>query len=67
MSEEPENWSRLHPATLAIRALERLPELVFGLPAAAYFIGDTGLVVALFLAGAGLAASMLFAFIYWRR
>lgn len=67
MSEEPENWSRLHPATLAIRALERLPELVFGLPAAAYFIGDTGIVVALFLAGAGLATSMLFAFIYWRR
>ncbi|RED17679.1 PH domain-containing protein [Parasphingopyxis lamellibrachiae] len=67
MSEEPENWARLHPATLAIRALERLPELVLGLPAAAYFIGDTGIVVALFLAGAGLAASMLFAFVYWRR
>lgn len=67
MSEEPENWARLHPSTLAIRALERLPELVLGLPAAAYFIGNTGIVVALFLAVAGLAVSMLFAFVYWRR
>lgn len=67
MSEEPENWSRLHPATLAIRAIDRLPQLVLGLPAAAYFIGDSGIFVALVLAVAGLAASMLFAFIYWRR
>lgn len=67
MSEGPENGSRLHPATLAIRAIERLPQLVLGLPAAAYFIGDSGIVIALLLAGVGLAASMLFAFIYWRR
>lgn len=67
MTEEPENWSRLHPATLAIRAIDRLPQLVLGLPAAAYFIGDSGIFVALVLAVAGLAASMLFAFIYWRR
>lgn len=67
MSEEPENWSRLHPATLAIRAIERLPQLVLGLPAAAYFIGDSGIGVALLLAVIGLAASMLYAFVYWRR
>jgi putative membrane protein len=67
VNEEPENWSRLHPATLAIRALERLPELVLGLPAAAYFIGDTGIGIALLLAVVGLAASMLYAFVYWRR
>ncbi|MEM8697000.1 MAG: PH domain-containing protein [Pseudomonadota bacterium] len=67
MSEEPERWSRLHPATLAIRALERLPELVFGLPAAAYFIGDTGFVAALVVAVIGLVASVFFAFLYWRR
>lgn len=67
MNEEPERWLRLHPATLAIRAVERLPQLVLGLPAAAYFIGDSGIFVALLLAVVGLAASMLFAFIYWRR
>ncbi len=67
MNAEPENWSHLHPATLAIRALERLPQLVLGLPAFAYFVGDTGIGIALLLAVVGLAASMLFAFIYWRR
>lgn len=67
MSAEPESWSRLHPATLAIRGLERLPELVLGLPAAAYFIGGSGLAVAVFLAFAGLIVSMLFAYVYWRR
>ena len=67
MSEAPENWSHLHPATLAIKALEQLPQLVFGLPAAAYFIGDTSIFVAAIIALIGLLASMLFAYIYWRR
>ena len=67
MSEAPENWSHLHPATLAIKALEQLPQLVFGLPAAAYFIGDTSIFVAAIIALIGLLASMLFAYVYWRR
>ena len=67
MSEAAESWSHLHPATLAIKAIEQLPQLVFGLPAAAYFIGDTSIGVAAFIALLGLLASMLFAYIYWRR
>lgn len=67
MSEQPEHWSRLHPATLAIRAIDRLPQLVLGLPAAAYFIGDSGLFVAALLAVVGLVASMLLAYLYWLR
>lgn len=67
MNDDPELWSRLHPATLAIRAIERLPELVLGLPAAAYFIGDAGLYIAGLLAVTGLIASMAFAYLYWRR
>ncbi|WP_299326167.1 PH domain-containing protein [Parasphingopyxis sp.] len=67
MSEQPENWSRLHPATLAIRALEQLPQFVLGLPAAAYFIGNTGIVVALFFALVGVGVSVGLAYIYWLR
>lgn len=67
MTETPESWSRLHPATLAIRALEQLPQLVLGLPSAAYFIGNTGVGVALLFAIFGIAISVGFAFLYWRR
>ena len=67
MSELPESWSRLHPATFAIRALEQLPQFVLGLPAAAYFIADSGIVVALFFALVGIAVSVGLAYLYWLR
>ncbi|MGP1352873.1 MAG: PH domain-containing protein [Parasphingopyxis sp.] len=67
MSELPESWSRLHPATFAIRALEQLPQFVLGLPAAAYFIADSSIVVALFFALVGIAVSVGLAYVYWLR
>lgn len=67
MNDEPERWSRLHPATFAIRALEQLPQLVVGLPAAAYFIADTGLWIALLLALLGIAIAVALAYLRWLR
>ncbi|MEO1167484.1 MAG: PH domain-containing protein [Pseudomonadota bacterium] len=67
MSEPPESWSRLHPATFAIRALEQLPQFVLGLPAAAYFIGNSGIMVALLFALVGIALSVGLAYLYWLR
>ncbi|MFN2259343.1 MAG: PH domain-containing protein, partial [Parasphingopyxis sp.] len=67
MTEEPETPRRLHPATLAIRFLERLPQFVLGLPAIAYFSTDLDFGMLLLIALAGLVISMLSAWIWWRR
>lgn len=67
MTEAPEEARRLHPATLAVRALEQLPQLVLGIPAAAYFVGNVEIGVALVLAVAGLLFAALFAYLYWLR
>ncbi len=67
MSETVAADLRLHPATLAIRALERLPEFVLGLPAAAYFIGDVGIGAVLAIAVVGLIGSFGYALLYWSR
>lgn len=58
---------RLHPATLAIGALERLPSLVLGVPAVAYFAGDVGLGVAMLIALGGLILSAGIAYLHWLR
>lgn len=67
MSETVAADLRLHPATLAIRALERLPEFVLGLPAAAYFIGNVGIGAVLAIAFVGLIGSLGYAVLYWSR
>lgn len=66
-NEEAAPVRRLHPASLAIGAIERLPSLVLGLPAVAYFAGDVGIGVAILLAIAGLAISIGIAFLHWLR
>lgn len=66
-ADPPEAPRRLHPATLAIRFLEQLPQFVFGLPAIAYFATDVGVGMLLLIAFAGLVGAMLSAWIRWRR
>ncbi len=64
---EAADTRKLHPVTAIIRALESLPQFVLGLIGGAYFVADTGVLVALVFGLGGVLLSVLFGYIYWLR